>query len=334
MLGINRELAEASMWEDQDPKDRAHPITSFVASFLKEGNTDLGKINLDELIERCKELEDEHGVIACSEPHLFNDQDPSHLEWWMLKGDNNGEGDGEPEDEENEEEEDGRKSSPLKSLSRLRSPPQRRITQAVFNSIREMLLRPRRPPRRSKTTIKMSLNRGRLGQEKGKAHSPLRPTTQKSEEAHIVTLNNYDTMKCGPCNRLVKKCEPQSSTSSSRAYTCKSCHDGKIKCFPVAEWALHMLQNRENYIKTLTEAEFVPNEELREMLTSVETLTEGLISQLSTLNLGSNLPSCANTSTVPTPIDSPAWLAVNNPAGSESASVPRDARSTGRAPST
>ena len=64
-------------------------------------------------------------------------------------------------------------------------------------------------------------------------------------------------MKCGPCNRLVKKCEPQSSTSSSRAYTCKSCHDGKIKCFPVAEWALHMLQNRENYIKTLTEAEFV-----------------------------------------------------------------------------
>ncbi|KAI0257748.1 hypothetical protein BC834DRAFT_848710, partial [Gloeopeniophorella convolvens] len=152
-----------------------------------------------------------------------------------------------------------------------------------------------------------------------------------------------ETLKCGPCNRLVKKCEPQSSTSSSRAYTCKSCHDGKIKCFPVAEWALHMLQNRENYIKTLTEAEFVPNEELREMLTSVETLTEGLISQLGTLNLGSNLPSRANTSTVPTPIDSPAGsmqslgilrLAVNDPAASESASVPRDARSTGRAPST
>ena len=95
------------MWEDQDPKDRAHPITSFVASFLEEGNTDLGEINLDELIERCKELEDEHGVIACSEPHLFNDQDPSHPEWWMLEGDDNGEGDGEPEGEENEEEEDG-----------------------------------------------------------------------------------------------------------------------------------------------------------------------------------------------------------------------------------
>ena len=79
------------------------------------------------------------------------------------------------------------------------------------------------------------------------------------------------------------------------------------------------------------------------MLTSVETLTEGLISQLGTLNLGSNLPSRANTSTVPTPIDSPAGsmqsfgisrLAVNDPAASESASVPRDARRTGRAPST
>ncbi|KAI0257941.1 hypothetical protein BC834DRAFT_976157 [Gloeopeniophorella convolvens] len=114
MLGINRELAEASMWEDQDAKDRAHPITSFVASFLEEGNTDLGEINLDELIERCKELEDEHGVITCSEPNLFNDQDPSHPEWWMLEGDNNGEGDGEPEGEKNEEEEDGEEEQPSK----------------------------------------------------------------------------------------------------------------------------------------------------------------------------------------------------------------------------
>ncbi|KAI0258036.1 hypothetical protein BC834DRAFT_975773 [Gloeopeniophorella convolvens] len=318
MLGINRELAEASMWEDQDAKDRAHPITSFVASFLEEGNTDLGEINLDELIERCKELEDEHGVIACSEPNLFNDQDPSHPEWWMLEGDNNGEGDGEPEGEENEEEEDGEEEQPSGESEQPEEPPSAPRRSGRLQQRKGDAAEAQKTPQKVQDDDQDVPQSGEvvepveapsavvLGKRKARPTRRRAPTAQESEEAHIVTLNNYDTMKCGPCNCLVKKYEPQSSTSSSRAYTCKSCHDGKIKCFPVAEWALHMLQNRENYIKTLTEAEFVSNEELREMLTGVETLTEGLISQLGTLNLGSNLPSCANTSTVPNPIDSPA----------------------------